>query len=139
MVLFVVAPIPVTIPAIGSELGKLVLDIALGYGWSEKKLSFEHLNTNPPVSIPTVSLVDKPWLGIVRTSWPVWDVYTALVAVNEFALEAAKLPLRIEPIPELTNLWTYAWSVTPQATVPPRYPEPNVRSSKNSNASPPPW
>ena len=32
MVLFVVAPIPVTIPAIGSELGKLVLDTALGYG-----------------------------------------------------------------------------------------------------------
>ena len=26
------APIPVTIPAIGSELGKLVLDTALGYG-----------------------------------------------------------------------------------------------------------
>ena len=60
MVLFVVAPIPVIIPAIGSEFGKLVLETARGYGWSEKKLSFEHLNTNPPVSIPTVSLVDKP-------------------------------------------------------------------------------
>jgi len=139
MVLFVVAPIPVTIPAIGSELGKLVLDTALGYGWSEKKLSFEHLNTNPPVSIPTESLVVNVWFGIVRTNWPVWDVYTALVAVNEFALEAAKLPLRIEPMPELTNLCSYAWSVTPIATEPPRYPEPNVRSSKNSNASPPPW
>ena len=122
IVLVVVAPIPVTMPAIGSELGKLVFDTALGYGWSEKKLSLEHLNTNPPVSIPTESLVVNVWFGNVRTNWPVWDVYTALVAVNEFALEAAKLPLRIEPIPELTNLWTYAWSVTPQATVPPRYP-----------------
>ena len=57
IVLSVVAPIPVTIPAIGSEFGKLVFDTALGYGWSEKKLSLEHLNTNPPVSIPTESLV----------------------------------------------------------------------------------
>ena len=61
-----------------------------------------------------------------------------MVAVNEFVLEAAKLPLRIEPMPELTNLCSYAWSVTPIATEPPRYPEPNVRSSKNSNASPTP-
>ena len=60
IVLVVVAVIAVCIPAIGSELGKLVLDTARGYGWSEKKLSFEHLNTNPPVSIPTVSLVDSP-------------------------------------------------------------------------------
>ena len=51
---------------------------------------------------------------------------------------AAKLPLRIEFIPALTNLCTYDWSVTPIATEPPRYPEPNVRSSKNSNACPPP-
>ena len=60
------------------------------------------------------------------------------MAVNEFAPVAAKLPLRIEPIPALTNLCTYAWSVTPIATEPPRYPEPKVRSSKNSNACPPP-
>ena len=32
IVLSVVAPIPVTIPAIGSEFGKLVFDTALGYG-----------------------------------------------------------------------------------------------------------
>ena len=69
-----VAIIEVCIPAIGSELGKLVFDTDLGYGWSEKKLSFEHLNTKPPVSIPTVSLVDNPWLGIVRTRVPVWEV-----------------------------------------------------------------
>ena len=72
--LVVVAVIAVWIPAIGSELGKLVLDTERGYGWSEKKLSFEHLNTKPPVSIPTVSLVVNPWLGIVRTRVPVWDV-----------------------------------------------------------------
>ena len=60
IVLVVVDVIAVCIPAIGSELGKLVLDTERGYGWSEKKLSFEHLNTKPPVSIPTVSLVDKP-------------------------------------------------------------------------------
>ena len=72
--LVVVAIIAVWIPAIGSELGKLVLDIERGYGWSEKKLSFEHLNTSPPVSIPTVSLVDNPWLGIVSTRVPVWEV-----------------------------------------------------------------
>ena len=72
--LVVVAIIAVWIPAIGSELGKLVLDTERGYGWSEKKLSFEHLNTSPPVSIPTVSLVDNPWLGIVSTRVPVWEV-----------------------------------------------------------------
>ena len=54
--------------------------------------------------------------------------------MNAFAPVAAKLPLRIEPIPELTNLCSKARSVTPIATVPPRYPEPNVLSSKNSNA-----
>ena len=32
MVLFVVAPIPVIMPAIGSEFGKLVLETARGYG-----------------------------------------------------------------------------------------------------------
>ena len=58
--------------------------------------------------------------------------------MNAFAPVAAKLPLRIEPIPELTNLCSNARSVTPIATVPPRYPEPNVLSSKNSNALPPP-
>ena len=136
--LIVVATIAVWIPATGSEFGKLVLDTARGYGWFEKKLSLEHLNTNPPVSIPTVSLVDRPWLGIVRTSLPENDVYTALVAVNELAPVAAKLPLRIEPIPALTKRCSYDWSVIPIATDPPRYPEPNVRSSKNSNASPPP-
>ena len=66
--------IAVWIPATGSGFGKLVFDTARGYGWSEKKLSLEHLNTNPPVSIPTVSLVDKPWLGIVNTNCPEWDV-----------------------------------------------------------------
>ena len=70
----VFAIIAVWIPAIGSELGKLVLDTALGYGWFEKKLSFEHLNTSPPVSIPTVSLVVRPWFGIVNNKVPVWDV-----------------------------------------------------------------
>ena len=58
--------------------------------------------------------------------------------MNELELDAAKLPLRIEPIPELTNLWTYASSTTSIGTEPPLYPEPNVRSSKNSYASPPP-
>ena len=47
--------------------------------------------------------------------------------------------LRIDPIPALTNLCSYARSVTPIATVPPLYPEPNVLSSKNSYATPPPW
>ena len=88
------------------------------------------------MSIPTSSLVVNVWFGIVKINWPVWEVYTALVAVNE---SPAKLPFLIEPIPELTNLCSYAWSVTPIATEPPRYPEPNVRSSKNSNACPPPW
>ena len=46
--------------------------------------------------------------------------------------------LLIEPIPALTNLCSYARSVTPIATVPPLYPEPKVLSSKNSNALPPP-
>ena len=70
VIVLVVVAVIVCIPAIGSELGKLVFDTARGYGWSEKKLSFEHLNTSPPVSIPTVSLVDKPWFGIVRTNCP---------------------------------------------------------------------
>ena len=54
--------------------------------------------------------------------------------MNEFAPVAAKLLLRIELIPALTNLCTYASSVTPIATEPPRYPEPKVKSSKNSYA-----
>ena len=70
----VVAIIAVWIPAIGSELGKLVLETERGYGWSEKKLSFEHLNIKPPVSIPTVSDVVKLWFGIVRTRLPVCEV-----------------------------------------------------------------
>ena len=49
-----------------------------------------------------------------------------------------KVVFLIEPIPALTNLCTYAWSVTPIETVPPLYPEPNVLSAKYSNACPPP-
>ena len=75
-----VAPIPVVTPANGSfpptpsVWVALVLDTSRGYGWFEKKSSLEHLNTNPPVSIPTESLVVNVWLGIVSIKLPVCDM-----------------------------------------------------------------
>ena len=65
--------IAVCIPATGSPLGLLVIESPLGYGWLPKNPSLEHLNTNPPVSIPTVSLVVRPWLGIVNFRRPLCD------------------------------------------------------------------
>ena len=124
IVLVVTAVIAVWIPAIGS--GKpVVFETARGYGWSVAKWSLEQLKTIPPVSIPTVSLVVKPWFGIVRTKIPVWDVYTAFVAVNAWLPAPENAAFLIEPIPELTNLCSYATSVTPTATVP-LYPEPSI-------------
>ena len=76
----VVAPIPVVTPANGSfpptpsVWVALVLDTSRGYGWFEKKSSLEHLNTNPPVSIPIESLVVNVWLGIVSIKLPVCDM-----------------------------------------------------------------
>ena len=69
----VVSLIAVWIPAIGSPFGLLVIESPLGYGWLPKNPSFEHLNTNPPVSIPTVLLVVKLWFGIVKVRSPLWD------------------------------------------------------------------
>ena len=103
IVLVVTAVIAVWTPAIGS--GKpVVLETARGYGWSVAKWSLEQLKTIPPVSIPTVSLVDKPWFGMVRTKIPVWDVYSAFVAVNAWLPAPENAAFFIEPIPELTNL-----------------------------------
>ena len=88
--------------------------------------------------MPTVSLVVNVWFGMVSIKLPVCEIYCASVAVNPWLAAPENAVFLIDPIPELTNLCSYAWSVTPIATDPPRYPEPKLRSSKNSYASPPP-
>ena len=77
------------------------------------------------MSIPTWLPTDNPWFAIVISKKPVWDVYTAFVAVLAVPLNifAAPACVFIEPIPALSKRCSYAWSVIPIATVP-RYPDP---------------
>ena len=70
----VVALMSVAIPTIGSPVEELGVTPDLGYGWTLAKLSFEHLNTMPPVSIPTWLPTDNPWFGTVTSKKPVCDV-----------------------------------------------------------------
>ena len=74
MVSSVTAVIVVCWPTIGSPLDDVGVGPERGYGCNDEKWSFEHLNTIPPVSIPTVSLTAKSWSGIVITKTPVLDV-----------------------------------------------------------------
>ena len=48
--------------------------VALGYGWSDVKLSLEHLNTNELLSRVTVFAEVNPWLTIVNVSKPVSEI-----------------------------------------------------------------
>ena len=66
--------ISVATPTIGSPVEELGVTPDLGYGCKLEKLSLEHLNTIPPVSIPTWLPTDKPWPAIVSSKNPVWDV-----------------------------------------------------------------
>ena len=66
--------ITVAIPTIGSPVEELGVTPDLGYGWILEKLSLEHLNTIPPVSIPTWLPTDNPCPGIESSKNPVCDV-----------------------------------------------------------------